>query len=70
MLTTTDRRKLNRDYYWSLAGAFAIVVFGFILAGLQVPPMGYYWASLLTIITATGRRIYDALVIIHREEEA
>jgi hypothetical protein len=69
MITQAQRRHLNREYFWSLAGAVAIVLFGFLVSGFEVPPMGYYWASLFTIITATGRRIYDALTIIHAADE-
>jgi dolichol kinase len=69
-MTPAQRTKLTREYWGSLAGAVAIVLFGFLVSGFEVPPMGYYWASLFTIITATGRRIYDALTIIHTEEEA
>lgn len=69
MITRTQRRGLNREYHWSLAGAVAIILFGVLVSGFQVPPMGYYWASLFTIITATGRRIYDALLIVHGEEQ-
>lgn len=68
-MTPAQRRKLNRDYWGSLAGAVGIILFGFVLAGFTVPAMGFYWASLFTIITATGRRIYDALIIIHTKEE-
>lgn len=67
-MTPAQRRRLDREYWGSLAGAVAIVLFGFLVSGFEVPPMGYYWASLFTIITATGRRIYDALAIIHGEE--
>ena len=68
-MTPEQQRKLNRDYYLSLASAAAIILFGFMLTGFQVPPMGYYWASLFAIITATGRRIYDALIIIHTTKD-
>ena len=67
-MTRDQRRKLNREYYWSLAGAISIILFGLIVSGFEVPPMGYYWLSLVTVITATGRRIYDALDIIHGEK--
>jgi dolichol kinase len=69
-MTSAQRRKLNKEYWGSLVGATAIVLFGFVISRFEVPPMGYYWASLFTIITATGRRIYDALDIIHAKENS
>ena len=68
-MTPEQQRKLNREYWASLAFAIGTVLFGFVLAGAQIPPMGYYWASLFAIITATGRRIYDALIIIHTTKD-
>lgn len=62
-MTPAQIRKINRDYYWSLAFAIGTVGFGVVASGFQVPPMGYYWASLFVIITATGRRIFDTLTI-------